>query len=394
MKKDIFIKTFRKKTIINLILIIGLTGSVSSCVEDIVNYRTVTKEMMGKYLERLQKDSSQFNEFNKLLDTTKVMGLLKAYGEYTCFAPTNAAFKAFYLSQGRTSMKDFPMDTLKQIAYNQIIKGQIITTDQFAIGRLPNLSMNDRYISIDSIIPRGSNLIYKVNKTATIIKKDQLVNNGVIQVTNEVLNPTQLTSIDAIANDKRFTLFYEALQKTHLADSLFRTKDKSYNPDDYKSMLNPPFTQGGGSVDQLPQSRKYGFTLLMESDATFKNVYQIENLDQLRAKAKEIYDAVYPEDANVTDITDRRNSLNRFVAYHMINKQLSFNQFINAYDSPHMIKTYDMYEYIETMCPNTLMEVRKVRTTYDFYFNMSSKPLETPNYTRAVQLMSSQDYDA
>jgi len=397
MKKDIFIKA-RKVTIINLILIIGLIGSLSSCVEDIVNYRTVTKEMVGDYLERMQKDSSQFNEFNRLLDTTKVMGLLKAYGEYTCFAPTNAAFKAFYHSQGRTSMKDFPLDTLKQIAYNQIIKGQIITTDQFTTGRLPSLSMNDRYISIDSIIPSGSNLIYKVNKTATIIKKDQLLNNGVIQVTNQVLNPSQLTSIDAIASDKRFTLFYEALQKTHLADSLYRTKDNTYNPDNYKSMLNPPFTQGGGSVDQLPQSRKYGFTLLMESDATYKNLYQIETLDQLRAKAKEIYDVVYPEDANVTDITDRRNSLNRFIAYHMINKQLSFHQFISAYDSPHMIKTYDMYEYIESMCPNTLMEVRIVRTSAladDFYFNMSSKPLESPNYNTAVQIVrSDKDNDA
>src|ERR1035437_4339440 len=106
MKKDIFSITFRKKTIINLIVIIGLIGSLSSCVADIVNYRTVTKEMLGDYLERMQKDSSQFNEFNKLLDTTKVMGLLKAYGEYTCFAPTNAALIAFYHSQGRTSMKD------------------------------------------------------------------------------------------------------------------------------------------------------------------------------------------------------------------------------------------------------------------------------------------------
>ena len=104
MKKDIFIKA-HKVTIINLILIFGLIGSLSSCVEDIVNYRTVNKEMMGDYLERMQKDSSQFNEFNRLLDTTKVMGLLKAYGEYTCFAPTNAAFKAFYHTQGRTSMK-------------------------------------------------------------------------------------------------------------------------------------------------------------------------------------------------------------------------------------------------------------------------------------------------
>jgi len=135
---------------------------------------------------------------------------------------------------------------------------------------------------------------------------------------------------------------------------------------------------------------------LMESDATLSN-NQIQNYDQLKAKAKEIYDAVYPEDANVTDVTDRRNSLNRFVAYHMINKQLSYSKFINDYDTQHMIKSYDMYEYIETMCPNTLIEVRKVRTSSPDvnYFNMSSKPGETPNYNKAVQIVTTnKDNDA
>jgi len=397
MKKYIFINAFQKITKITLIFIIGSLVVLSSCREDIVNYRTETKEMLGDYLVRFKKDSSQFIEFNRLLDTTKVMGLLKAYGEYTCFAPTDAAFKAFYESQGRKSMKDFSLDTLKQIAYNQIIKGQIITTDLFKTGRLASLSMNDRYVTVDSIIPVGSSLIYKINKTSTILKKDQLVNNGVIHTINEVLNPTQFTSIAAIALDKRFKLFYEALQKTHLADSLLKTKDDSYNWENFKSMLSPPFTQGGGSVDQLPLSRKYGFTLLMESDITFKDIYHIENIGQLQAKAKELYDPIYPEDANVIDITDRRNSLNRFVAYHMINKQLSYSKFINDYDTQHMIKTYDMYEYIETMCPNTLLEVRKVRTQSPDanYINMCSKPGETPDFTRAIQILSNnKDNDA
>jgi len=172
MKKYIFINAFQKITKITLICIIGFILVLSSCREEIVNYRTETKEMLGDFLVRYKNDSSQFIEFNRLLDTTKVMGLLKAYGEYTCFAPTDAAFKAFYQSQGRKSMKDFPLDTLKQIAYNQIIKGQIITTDLFKTGRLATLSMNDRYVTVDSIIPVGSSLIYKINKTSTILKKE------------------------------------------------------------------------------------------------------------------------------------------------------------------------------------------------------------------------------
>jgi len=358
MIKDIFYNACHKLIRINLLLVVLLIGTLSSCVEDIVVYRTETKEMMGDYLERR---SDEFSEFNRMLDTTKVMGLLKAYGEYTCFAPTNDALFAFYHSQGRTSLNEYPLDTIKMMVFNHIIKGDILTSDLFNYGRLPDQSMNERYINIDTV-HIGSNIVLKVNKTASLLEKDHLVNNGVVHVISEVLNPSQLTSIEAIAKDSTFSLFYQALQLTRLTDKLLLTKDENYHWEDYKSLLTPPFTQGGGSVDELPLSRKFGFTLLMESDATYRDKYGITNIEQLKAKAKEIYDQVYPEDAGITDITNPRNSLNRFIAYHMINKQLSYSKFINDYDTQHMIKTYDMYEYIETMCPNTLMEVRIVRS--------------------------------
>ena len=85
MKKYIFINAFQKITKITLICIIGFILVLSSCREEIVNYRTETKEMLGDFLVRYKNDSSQFIEFNRLLDTTKVMGLLKAYGEYNVY---------------------------------------------------------------------------------------------------------------------------------------------------------------------------------------------------------------------------------------------------------------------------------------------------------------------
>jgi len=385
MKKDIFINAFHKLIRLKFIILIGLIGIVTSCVENIVVYRTETKDMIGDYLK---KDSVEFSEFNKMLDTTQVMGLLKAYGEYTCFAPTNEAMYAFYHAHGKTSMKDFPLFqldtiahpkdsiTLLQIVYNQIIKGQIITTDKFNYGRLADQSMNERYITIDTAVVNGV-ILLKVNKTSSIIRQDIELANGVIHVINQVLNPSQLTSIETIEKDKKFTLFYQALKLTRLTEKLFLTEDKSYDP---LSATNVAFlkakgiTQGSGSKDELPKAKKYGYTLFMESDLTFKNLYGIENIEQLVKKASDIYDPVFPEDKDVKLYDDPKNSLNRFIAYHMVNKQLSYNQIIKAYDTPHMIKNYDMYEYIETMCPNTLMEARIVRTDgdHDFSLNMTN----------------------
>lgn len=100
--------------------------------------------------------------------------------------------------------------------------------------------------------------------------------------------------------------------------------------------------------------------MFVESNETYAE-NGITNLAAMKAYAANIYNTVYPNDAQITDITDSRNSLNRFIAYHIINKQLSYSKLIDAYDTGHMLKTIDMYEYLETMCPNTLIEVKKDR---------------------------------
>ncbi|MFT3752683.1 MAG: fasciclin domain-containing protein [Paludibacter sp.] len=141
--------------------------------------------------------------------------------------------------------------------------------------------------------------------------------------------------------------------------------------------------KGEARVDELPVSRKFGYTVLMESDSILKLKYNINNLDDLKKYAA---DNVYnedPADANVANLTDRRNTLNKFIAYHMINKKLTRTKFINDYDTNHMIKTFDMYEYIETMCPNTLIEVKKERSSG--LSNLFNKSVETGE---AVQIIA------
>jgi hypothetical protein len=155
-------------------------------------------------------------------------------------------------------------------------------------------------------------------------------------------------------------LFYKALIATGLADSLLKIKDDSYDPTQYAALVSVPLDAAQWYYQQVPASRKYGYTLFMESNSTM-NVNGITDLASMKQYAANIYNKMYPADASITDVTNRSNSLNRFIAYHIINKQLSYTKFIDAYDTDHMIKTRDMYEYIETMCPNTLIEIKKER---------------------------------
>lgn len=340
--------------IVALALIIGL----NSCIDDAPDtISTFTQERMGEYL---QNRPEQFSEFTRLLDTTGIMGLVKAYGQYTLLVPNDSAMRKFYASMGRTSLAQFPLDTMKKIVYDHLIKGYEIETDKFNDGLLPYLTMSERYIESTSR-NIGGNLYFFINQDSRVVEQNILVNNGIIHVIDHVIVPSVLNLVQAIGNDPKFSIFYDALIKTGMADSLTRILDESYHPEKWL-YLDENYHQGSGSRDNIPESRKYGFTAFIESDSILKTVYNINTTDELRAYVEARVYHEDPADANVTNIKDRRNGFNKFVSYHLCNKKLPFIKIIDMYDTDNQIKTYNMFEYIEMMEPNTLMEVMKNRS--------------------------------
>lgn len=287
------------------------------------------------------------------------MGLLNAYGKYTCFAPTNEAMFEFYKKKGISSLYDIPVDSVKKIVYDHIINGSEVVSADFVEGRLTQLTMSDRYISID-YSTNNNKVIINVNKTSPILEGDIEVHNGVIHSIGEVLNPTEKTIVEALAGETNFSLFFKALLQTGLDQKLTLIEDETYDPNSIT--VQDEFT-GIGSKIMIPTARKYGFTAFIESDSTYAT-YGINSVEDLKNYAKEVYDQVYPEDAGIEDVTNPKNSLNRFIAYHLLDKQLSYTRLISDYDNTgHSIRIYDMFEYTATMCENTLMEIRTNRFT-------------------------------
>ncbi len=325
----------------------------TSCEDEVIQENMYT--FKGKTLGQFLEENSEYSEFAEVLRQTHVMGLMEAYGEFTCFAPDNEAMYAYYKKKGKTSLADFTLDELKIIANDHIISGSTVTSVSFKAGRLPQLTMGNRYLSVSY----SDNKVY-INVTSLVLEKDILVHNGVIHKLAQTLDPTRFGVVEKISEDSTFSIFYEALVATGLSDSLMKQQDDSYDPNQYESLIVTKKTDGAWSYDEIPRTKRYGYTVFLESNQTM-NDNGIFDMETLKVYAKQIYDQVYPEDKNITDITDRKNSLNRFVAYHLINKELSTQKLIDAYDIDHMIKTCDMYEYMETMCPNTLIEVKKDR---------------------------------
>jgi len=313
---------------------------------------------MGEYM---QEHPEEFSMFVDLLERSNIIGLLNAYGYYTCFAPTNEAMQKFYEEKGIVDINELDQDDISKIVKDHIIVDFVITTEDFTEGRLSQLTMSNRYISTSFALFQEGIPVIMVNKTSPIVESNIEVHNGVIHAIGEVLKPTELTLVEAIEADKRFSLFNQALNVTELDRKLSLTEDLSYDRNNYYYANDGVIRLG--VLMKLPDFRKFGYTAVMESDSIY-NLNGITSLDDLRLYAKNIYDAVFPEDAGITDETDPRNSLYKFIAYHLINKQLGYTKFIIDYDEDiyATIFTYDAYEYIETMCPNSLIEVRTIRS--------------------------------
>lgn len=381
-------KNIRFKTLIYAAFLTAIIGgglSFTSCVNDTFNPQNLfstTDLLVGQYLSSRPNDLS---EFTKLLDTTKILGLMDAYGKYTCFIPCDSAMRNYYHSKGKTSMRDFTMEELKKICYNHIIKGDTIPTGNFAVGQLGTLSMSERYIKIDFSLTDGSIM---VNGDCPIIEKDIRVHNGYIHLLGKTLEPSELKIAEKIALDPKFSLFYEAMKLTGYEEFINNTplEDETYDP------TNCPWKPITNVVrEEIPQKRKLGFTVLMESDSTLANYMDcpglsngVKTMDDLKILAKYYYtnsSSVNPNESayavhsgvDSEDWTNPGNYLNRFIAYHCMNRMLGSNRFINDYDGPNMFKTYDMYEFIETMLSNTLIKVRKKRyvtPSSTFFLNM------------------------
>ncbi|MDA3880998.1 MAG: fasciclin domain-containing protein [Prolixibacteraceae bacterium] len=397
-------KNWQRQSVLSHLLwfiIIGASiGLINACDSDDVgdNYYTFTGKTMGQYID---DKPEEYSEFSKMLDTTGVKSLLNAYGKYTCFLPNNKAVFDYYEHEGFTSVEDMSLDSIRKLVYNHIIKDNVLETDLFANGFIPNLTMNGRYLRV-GISNDATGLVYTINLSSKISKSNLEVHNGVIHEIDQVLSPTENSLVEAIADDEKFSLFYRALIATDLGKELLLVEDDSYVPDEIL-MERDGVVQGHGILTRIPREKKYGFTALMPSDETFAQ-YGISSIEDMTEYAKEVYDDMYPEDAGITDITNRKNSLNRLIAYHLVNKKITRRLFIEAYDNTgqnfettgetHSIKyaggqSIDMFEYIEPMCPNTLIEVRTLRTTNEYdIFNMITETGE------AVRLTSDYDNDA
>ena len=117
-----------------------------------------------------------------------------------------------------------------------------------------------------------------------------------------------------LAADPKARLFSGALQETGMTEMLCNYEYEYYSPKDNYSIMTGTWDP---IVYYYNTNRNKMFTMFVETDDVLA-AQGINSIDDLKAFAKQVYDAVYPEDADISDPKDSRNSLNRFMAYHIL----------------------------------------------------------------------------
>ncbi len=321
----------------------------TACNSDDVDedsYYTFTGETVASYCENRPES---FSIFSNIIKDSGLEPLLSTYGHYTCFIPNDEAFNNYFKENG-IGYDNLSKADKETIVYNHIIRS--VTVDylskDFTDGALPGTNMSNTFMVI-SFQPNedGTNSIM-VNKSSKVLAADVKVHNGVIHAIDKVIVPSEETLGNVLQGlGEKYSLFAEAFRLTHLNDSISETYDMSY-----KSPYTTEFVYVLGYTMKTLHQKRLGYTLFAEPNEVFyaENIRTIEQLTQYAAK--------YYGNEDMDDFTSRRNPLNRFVSYHLLDRQMSTNTFVYSGGCTSPSYMNFRYEYYETMLKYRLMAFR------------------------------------
>ncbi len=338
-----------------------LTAVISSCTNDDIpsdSYYTFTGETLGQYLTNHAED---YSDFVQLLNRSyvddegtgsTVMEMLNAYGYYTCFAPDNETMAKYLAKEGLSSIEQVTDSAARVISLMSIISsGATVYESQNFADRLADQNLYRKTIYIENYNGTG----YRINDMANITEIDVEVHNGVVHRVDSVLEPSDLTLLGFFEDHPEYSLFHEAVELTGVYERVnSEQEDLNYQPP--SSMQD----NNGAEMQNFPKRRFYGFTCFIEPNSVYEAA-GITDIEGLKAYARAWFAEAYESDApdlfalgDNENYLDSNNYLNRFVAYHFVNKRIAQADFDET--SWSFQSGYNKYlDYAETLAPGQIL---------------------------------------
>lgn len=362
----------------------GLTACVDDPDES--NLYTSTGETIGSFIQK----NEQLSSFYYILQRAGKDSQMASYGQYSCFAPTNAAVAAYidklyddpeneaqvpHNGMTAKSLEGLTDSLCNEIANYHLTNGLHTLMEMGGTGTTVNTMLNYPFSTrIDSM---GNTVI---NDVAAIVGPDNEVINGYVHVIDQVIPRSTRLIGDVVKRlSDEYSIYREAFTLCGFADILTGVKKMDGNKVRKYTITDNKDTDSGKSDLYWPEDCKLGYTVFAVSDADLAANCGIHSVQDLIAKANEIYGSCtdwydYAREKGISvstgnDYTNEWNALHMLLAYHILDVSMSKDQMVfePQYGLPKDKQTWNYsnggqpYDYYETLLPNTLIKIWEPR---------------------------------
>lgn len=198
------------KNLLKISLIVFIALGITSCSDDDDNNPTPPTNTIADFVA----SNDDYSSLEAALDKAGLTATLAGQGDFTVFAPNNAAFAAFLTANGFASLDDVPTSLLTNVLLNHVVSGKVMAADLSTgyINSLATESTSGKNLSMYVNTSSGVNL----NGVSAVTTADIAVDNGVVHAVNAVIGlPTVVTF--AVA-DPTFNILVSALTRADQPD--------------------------------------------------------------------------------------------------------------------------------------------------------------------------------
>lgn len=266
-------------------------------------------------------------------EASSLYSVLSARGNYTLFLPTDDAMRVFLSENGISSIEEMDDALASTVALNSIIDNgdeTAYTTPEFPVaGPFQRPSLSDRLLNCEL----GDDSRYVINGTSVVIDEDVEVSNGYIHTVDHAIAPSINKLADMIAEADNMKVFSYLLKLTTWSDSLTEVLDEEYE----KVEREEVFTLDASHKYDIMQHRYLGYTAFVEPDSIYEQACGLQvELDENGAlkngeafveKLRDLVASAYGRE-QAENFAHPDNALNRFVAYHLLDGKLSYNNMV------------------------------------------------------------------
>ena len=209
MKKFQFIT---KATMIAMVLVAGV-----SCTD---NDDAIVAPIQQQTIAQIATGNPDLSSLVAALDRANLVTTLDGAGQFTVFAPSNAAFATFLQQNGFANLEAVPVPLLREVLLNHVVSGKNLST-QLSTGYVKTLGKGSASATntLSMFLNTSSGVVINggiANGGATVTTADIAASNGVIHLVNGVIKmPTVVNH--AIANPN-FSSLVSALTRADQPD--------------------------------------------------------------------------------------------------------------------------------------------------------------------------------